>query len=330
MSTRLTWIRGAVPVAACLVVVACGGGAAPASVTPSAAPATPSAGPSTSPSIPPSTAPSASAPAGPAADATLNAPQEIEAGKTFEVAWTGPNAKGDYITIVVAGTAKWTDEPYFYTTTGSTGKLTAPSKDGAYALWYVSGVDDAILARRAIRVTPFQGSLLGPDSVQAGSVFEVAWNGPDGPGDYVTIVVQGAAKWTDESYFYTNAGSPSKLVAPIETGAHELWYVIGHDSTVQARRPITVTPYVVTLKAPAQVARGATFEVTWTGPDGPSDYLTIVPAGSAPGTYASYAYTAAGSPSKLTAPTTAGAYEIWYASDRVKKLVFKSIPITVK
>jgi Ca-activated chloride channel family protein len=252
----------------------------------------------------------------------------VQAGVQFEVTWTGPNAPRDYVTIVAAGATKWTNEPYFYTTVGSPGKLVAPVADGAYALWYVSGADDTILARLAIRVTPFEGALLAEDQVEAGTNFEVAWNGPNGPGDYVTIVAAGATKWTNEPYFYTTAGSPGTLVAPIDAGSYELWYVTGQSTSPNSRRPITITPYVVTLEAPASVSAGASFEVTWTGPDGPQDYITIVRAGSAEGAYTDYAYTTEGSPLSLTAPALPGNYEVWYASDRVAG-TFKSIPIRV-
>lgn len=280
-----------------------------------------------------STAASASASAsalasgGPTGPANLDAPADVEAGAEFEVAWTGPDAQGDYVTIVAASAAKWTDEPYFYTTAGSPSPLVAPTAEGAYALWYVSGADETILARRAIRVTPFSGALLAPDEVEAGSQFDVAWNGPDGPGDYVTIVAIGTDKWTNESYFYTNVGPTGSLQAPVEDGQHEIWYVAA-DGTIFARRPITLTPYQVTLEAPAQVARGAQFEVTWTGPDGISDYITIVLAGAADTDYGDYKYTRDGSPSTLTAPDLAGNYEIRYVSDRVD-IVFKSTPIRV-
>jgi Ca-activated chloride channel family protein len=274
---------------------------------------------------------SAAATVGPTGPASLDAPQEVAAGAKFEIEWTGPRAYGDYITIVAAGATRWTDEPYFYATGASPGTLVAPVKEGAYALWYVSGADDAILAQRAIRVLPFVGDLGGPEEVMAGSRFEVAWNGPNGPGDYVTIVKVGSTRWTNESYFYTADGNPGELFAVIEPGAYELWYVTGADDTIAASKPITVTPYVVTLDAAAQVAKGATFEVEWTGPDGPSDYITIVPAGAAPGTFLSYAYTNNGSPVTLTAPDTAGNYEIRYQSDRSDALnvVFSARPITV-
>ena len=261
--------------------------------------------------------------------ATLTGPATVGAGEKFDVQWTGPNAEGDYITIVAVGTAKWTNEPWFYTLSAPSPRpLVAPIKDGAYELWYVDA-SGAILARRPIGVAPFSGALGGPAEVEAGSNFQVAWNGPNGPGDYVTIVAVNATKWTNESYFYTSSSNPGTLVSPIDAGDYVLWYVTGTDDKTMATRPIKVTPFNVTLDAPASVKGGSKFEVKWTGPNGPQDYITIVPAGSAPGTYASYAYTTNGSPVTITADTTPGAYEIWYASDRVKGVVFGSIPITV-
>jgi Ca-activated chloride channel homolog len=303
-----------------VVVSACSGGTAPAASA-SVPAATPAA------SAPPSASSSPSAVAtGPA---SVMAPATVEGGTQFTVDWTGPAAQGDYITLVAKGIAKRTNEPYFDTTTPSPGKLVAPTTAGEYEIWYVTGTDDAIAARRTITVTAFQGALAGPDSVAAGSPFMVTWNGPNGPNDYVTIVAAGTAKWTDEPYFYTHTSNPGPLVAPVTPGAYELWYVTGSDSKTMAKRPITVTPLVITLKAPASVPKGSQFEVEWTGPNGPSDYITIVPIGSKAGTYASYAYTANGSPATIKAPDTAGKYEIWYASDRAAQTLAK-IPIEVK
>ena len=311
------------------LAAACGGGAAATPSPVASASAAPATTTPTDAAPSPSAGTTASATAVPTGPATLDAPAEVTGGTQFQVAWTGPSANGDYVTIVAAGATKWTTEPYFYTTAGSPGKLVAPTAAGSYQLWYVSGTDDSITARRPITVTAFQGALAGPDTVEAGTSFQVSWNGPNGPGDYVTIVAAGATKWTNESYFYTTVGSTGTLVSSIAPGAYELWYVTGTDSKTMASRPITVTPFQITLQAPAEVAKGSTFSVTWTGPDGPSDYITIVPAGSAVGAYTDYAYTAQGSPASLTAPAQPGSYEIWYASDRVSG-TFKSIPITVR
>jgi hypothetical protein len=145
-------------VAVVLLVSACGGGGQ-ASTQPAA---------TASPSTAASASAGASASTGPTGAATLDAPQEVSGGTEFQVAWTGPNAAKDYVTIVLASATKWTAEPYFYTHNGTPGKLVAPVVEGAYALWYVSGADDTILTRKAIRVTPFVGTVQGPGQVQAG------------------------------------------------------------------------------------------------------------------------------------------------------------------
>jgi len=156
-----------------------------------------------------------------------------------------------------------------------------------------------------------EASLDAPDEVEAGADFEVSWTGPDGQGDYITVVAEGTTEWTNEPYFYTANGPTGTLVVSTD-GDYEIWYVAGSDGTVFATRPITVTPYHITLQAPTAVDAGAEFDVEWTGPDGPGDYITIVPAGSPEGTYFSYAYTAAGSPATITAGTETGDYEVRY------------------
>jgi Ca-activated chloride channel family protein len=245
-------------------------------------------------------------------EVSLEAPDEVEAGAEFEVSWTGPDGEGDYITVVAEGATDWTNEPYFYTSSGPTGTLVASTEPGEYEIWYVTG-EEEILARRPITVTPFEGALQAPAEVMANTQFEVSWTGPDGPGDYVTIVAEGATGWTHESYFYTSVGPTGTLLAPVEPGAYEIWYVAA-DETVFASRPITVTPVEITLEAPTAVDAGADIQVTWTGPDGPGDYITIVAAGSTQWTNEPYFYTASGSPGSLTAPDVAGNYEIWYVS----------------
>lgn len=302
--------------------------AACTSVAPTASPSpSPTAAPSPSPTVAPVVTPTASPTAAPTGPVTLDAPDEISAGLPFQVTWTGPDAEGDFITLVAAGAERWTNEQYFYTTEGSPGDLVAPTTTGDYELWYVKGADDSVTARRPITVTDFVGTLSAADSVTAGTIFEVEWTGPNAPGDYVTIVAEGTERWSNEDYFYTTEGTPAELIAPVKTGSYELWYVTGTDA-IMLRRPIAVTAFTVTLDAPDSVDGGAQFEVSWTGPDGPQDYITIVAAGSAPGTYGSYAYTSTGNPVTLTAPETAGPYEIRYQSDR-EDGVFGSIPIVV-
>jgi Ca-activated chloride channel family protein len=303
-----------------LIVAACGGAAAsPTPPPPTPAAATP--GP-TATAGPAATDPSTGEPA-------LTAPADVGAGVEFEVTWTGPNAQSDYVTIVKVGTAAWTNEDYFNTNSGSPSRLLAPTEPGAYELWYVSGADKTVLVRRAITVLAFAGIIEAPASVVANTEFDVAWSGPSGPGDYVTIVKAGAAQWSNEDYFNASGATPQKLLAPVEAGAYEVWYVTGSDRVIQLRRPITVTATSATLDGPDEVLRGATFEVAWTGPNGPSDYVTIVPLGSPEGTYLSYANTNAGSPASLTAPADGGNFELWYVVGQDRTILAR-VPIMVK
>jgi Ca-activated chloride channel family protein len=289
-----------------VLVAACGGGPAP-----SPTPVPPTAAPQTAApveTLPPATNPSTG-------DAHITAPAEIAGGAEFEVTWTGPNAQNDYVTIVKAGATKWTNEDYFNTNGGSPQKLNAPTVAGDYELWYVSGADSKVLFRLPVKILDFVGSLTAPDSVEANKEFDVSWTGPNGTGDYVTIVKAGATQWTNEDYFNTNGGPTGKLLAPVEAGAYEVWYVTGLDSKIQVRRAITVTATTATVDAPAGVSKGAQLQVAWTGPNGPGDYITIVPSGATEWTSQfSYANTNAGSPATITAPDASGDYEIWYVA----------------
>ena len=78
---------------------------------------------------------------------SLSAAAEAQSGAEIQVAWTGPNAQGDYVMIVKVGTTAWTNEDYFNTNSGSPNQLLAPTEPGAYELWYVSGADKSVLVR---------------------------------------------------------------------------------------------------------------------------------------------------------------------------------------
>lgn len=291
-----------------VVLSACSGGSG-ATPTPTASPtAEATATPEPSIEATPSPTPNSD-------EATLDAPSEVEAGADIQVAWTGPDNQGDYIAIVPEGATEWTfTDDYFNTNSGSPGTLKAPTTPGTYELVYADGATDEFVARALIEVTPFSGDLLAPDEVAGGTLFSVAWNGPDGSGDYITIMEVGAGNWNGEDYFSTSSGSPGDLVAPIKSGSYEIRYISGTGAVVQATRPITVLEVVATIDGPAEVAAGEQFDVEWTGPDGPGDYITIVPEGAAAREYLSYFGTSIGSPGTLTAPEEPGEYELWYVT----------------
>ena len=91
---------------------------------------------------------------------------------------------------------------------------------------------------------------------------------------------------------------------------------------------VTTKSETARLETPAEVAAGAGFEVSWTGPDNDRDYVTIVEAGAQQGAYLSYAYTTSGTPLSLRALDSPGSYEIRYV-DGASKDILVSAPITV-
>jgi Ca-activated chloride channel family protein len=87
-----------------------------------------------------------------------------------------------------------------------------------------------------------------------------------------------------------------------------------------------------TLSAPATVLAGATFAVTWTGPDNLGDFVALMP-GAAPEVPAdkllTYAQTSGGPSLELVAPVEPGAYELRYVTGRARRVLGRA-PIEVQ
>lgn len=175
-----------------------------------------------------------------AVEAAVAGPSEVPAGSEFDVAWTGPDNDGDYLTIVEVGAHEGAYTSYAYAREGSPVTLAAPVEPGAYEIRYVAGRGDATLASAPITVTAVSASLQAPASVATGERFEVGWEGPDNRNDYVTIVAAGAPEGAYLSYQYTRDGRPATLTAPTEPGAYEVRYVTGVGDRTLASVPITV------------------------------------------------------------------------------------------
>jgi Ca-activated chloride channel family protein len=304
-----------------LLAAACGGGTAETTTTAATATTTTTASTTTTEADETATTVAATG------DATFEFEGDVQAGTEFEVTWTGPENEGDYITIVPAGADEGTYYNYFYTADGSPGTLIAPTTVGDHEVRYLNGVDNATVASAPIVIVGREITLQLPVEVAAGTEFEVSWEAIEAPGDYITIVPAASREGTYESYFNISDGPTGTLIAPMADGEFEIRFVSGLDSATMAASTITVTPLDITLEAPPEVAAGSDFDVTWTGPDGPSDYVTIVAVGAAEGAYLDYVLTAEGSPLTLTAPDEPGSYEVRYVRDNK---VYASVPITVE
>lgn len=246
------------------------------------------------------------------ADATLQAETEVQIGAEFEVEWKGPDGVGDYITIVPRGADEGEYLSYFYSKNDNPGELVAPGEPGAYELRYVLGVDDLTLARREILVVDVEVGLSAPQTVMAGTRFEVSWKGPNGQRDYITIVEPDAREGSYDSYFYTANENPGELIAPADAGAFEIRYVLGVSDASLATKSINVVPAVATLSLEGKASTGGELTVTWEGPNGPRDYVTVVPLDADEGSYTDYFYTRNANPGEIDLPDEPGRYEIRY------------------
>ena len=262
-----------------------------------------------------------------AATAAVRAPSELPAGSAFEVAWEGPGNRGDYVTIVPEGAEDHSWMSYAYTSSGTPAMLTAPIEPGPFEVRYVTGQASAVLARQDVLVTATAASVQPlAEELSAGAAFEVAWEGPDNSGDYITIVPEGADEGAYLSYAYTRQGSPSQLTAPMDPGRYEVRYVTGQGNRTLMSAMVGVVGVEASVQPLAQeVGAGAAFEVAWQGPDNSGDYITIVPEGADEGAYLSYAYTRHGSPSQLTAPMDPGRYEVRYVTGQGNRTLMSAM-----
>lgn len=240
------------------------------------------------------------------------------AGGTVQVAFSGAPAEGGWVAL--APTAA-DDAAYLTYATAAAGDrevaVRVPETTEALEARYLIDLPEggSRVIGRSDPFTPFAiaATVAAPESVPAGTTFDVAWTGPALDGDFVTVVAAGADDGAYASYQYAAAtGSPTQLVASPEPGRYEVRYVTGGAGTVLARAAFDVVASAATLTAPDEVVAGAGFEVSWTGPNGPRDYVTVVPAGAEVGAYLDYRYTEDGSPVSLTAPIEPGAYEVRY------------------
>jgi Ca-activated chloride channel family protein len=169
--------------------------------------------------------------------ASLSVPDNIAAGSSFDVTYTGPDNKGDQIVILPKGSTDSNNHlDYFYA--GNNPDLTAPEKIGEYDILYFTS-DKKVLAKDTFTVTPVTASLSVPETVVAETNFIVTYEGPNNQGDWIVILPKGSTDANNHlDYFY--AGNRAELTAPKELGEYDVLYFT-KKKNILAKDSFTVT-----------------------------------------------------------------------------------------
>lgn len=248
-------------------------------------------------------------------DASVSGPASAVAGATIQVDWTGPDAKGDYVSVAAPDDQRYVN--YVYTRDGTPGALVMPPQPGPYELRYIMADGKVTLASQPITVTEAQATLDAADTVPVGATLPVTWTGPDYKGDYVAVSKLDETGYVN--YRYTRDGDPAELVMPPEPGRYELRYYMAQGKTVLATRAITVSDVSATLDVPDTAPAGAAIPIGWTGPDYKGDYLSVSKPDDTG--YETYTYTREGTPLDLTMPADPGTYEVRYVMAQGKTVL---------
>jgi Ca-activated chloride channel family protein len=152
----------------------------------------------------------------------------------------------------------------------------------------------------------------------AGSQVMIRYAGAPGTaGQWVSLAIEGTSddQYLDWKYVEGSSGEVA-VRTPEEVLSLEARFYLPTAANVARvvgrSAPFETQPVSASLEVSETVNAGAAIEVIWTGPDNEGDYITIVEAGAAEGTYGAYEYTNRGSPLSLQAPETPGEYEIRY------------------
>lgn len=259
--------------------------------------------------------------------AELDALGPSAAGAEVSIVWRGPAGTGDFISIDAPGAPEREYGPYAYTT-ASPASIRAPDAAGAYVVRYHLAGSYRVIGQTALTVGSVSATIAGPTEGRAGSEISVNWEGPNATLDYLSVDPEGAAPDEYGTYAYTNAGNPLQLRLPDEPGQYAIRYHTGQSGAVIGTLPIRVLANSAALEGPATVVGATDFDVSWTGPDNPGDFVTIVPVGADTREYMDYAYTSEGSTLRLAAPLDAGEHELRYMTGRSRQ-VLASRPIAV-
>jgi Ca-activated chloride channel family protein len=186
-------------------------------------------------------------------------------------------------------------------------------------------IQSAPIVEPAAEIVESPITLTIPESVPAGSEFDVTWNGPGKPDDYITIVPDWAEDRVYRNQSSVNKDNPVKLKALIDPQTAEVRYISSLTRKVLGRATLILTEVEASVSGPSEAVMGNTIKVEWTGPAYAGDFVSIVPKEAEEGTYKSYAYAKRGEPLvAITGLPEAGPGEIRYITGQERRTLARA------
>jgi len=259
--------------------------------------------------------------------ASLDHSETAEAGAEISVSWNGPDHRGDHITIARDGRHRSLIDACRYTRSGNPTTLAIPGEDGSYFVRYISGLTGRPLARTTIDITPGPVEIDAPSEIGTGQRFIVSWTEQTGEGGYLVLAKATAPPEEYLSLRQASSSGSTEMTAPQTEGGYEVRFVRSTDNRVIGRSEVNVVSIPAHLRLPEQVRAGTRFEVEWSGPDGPGDFIAIARLQTKPRRYLDFAYTSSGTPANLAAPFRPGTFEVRYVTGEMKILARAEISV---
>ncbi len=247
-----------------------------------------------------------------APEVTVSGPNTVLTGEKFKVDWSGTVNSQDYIAIVPAGSDEGTYGNYLVVRDNVAGTLTAQADPGLYELRYILREGARTLATATIEITEPEVTVSAPETVLAGSNFEVSWTATVSSQDYINIVPMGTNEGVYGNYVVVRDKNSSDLQAPAETGLYEIRYLLREGNKTIATTTVEVVEPEVTIAAVDEIRAGEKLRVSWTGTVSQADYVTLVPVGTPDDKLGTYARVGDKAQLDLKTPEETGLYEVRY------------------
>lgn len=256
--------------------------------------------------------------------ASIEAPRSADIASRFEVSWSGPAAKDDYLTIARLDHPAGRYVNLTRVREGNPLKLWAPSDPGEYEVRYILARGTKVLARAPITINAVNASVEASGPVKVADWIEVKWEGPSAEGDTLNVARPDQAPGSFVERTAVKQGNPVRVRAPSAPGEYEVRYILGRGTKLLAKTAVTIEDVTATVEAPAEAKAGAEFEVRWTGPGYQEDAVVIARPDQAGGANVGSKATRTGNPLKLRAPKESGTYEVRYLLGRGKRPLAKT------